>query len=91
MKWVIEPEVEWATFDDSSQWVAYCIKSADVHLLNDGAHALWLAIEANPGATAEQLLASPPWSLDRNPNAQSALIDTLHSMDRAGLVQPVLE
>lgn len=91
MRWAVASEVIWTRFDDSPQWIAYCVGSADVHLLNEGAHALWCTIAEHPGTTTERLLSPPFAAPQLDPAARTAILDTLSSMDRAGLVEPVSE
>lgn len=90
MKWEVSPAVVWVSFEDSTQWIAYCEESADLHLLNEGARALWQTVARSPGTTTDQLLAlhADP-SLENE--SRSAIRETISSMDRAGLLQPVVE
>lgn len=89
-RWRASSDLVWVRFDDSPQWIVYSPESADVHLLNDAAHGLWSLISATPGTSTAQFLSSTVAPAGATAaDVAAAILDTLASMDRAGLLQPV--
>jgi hypothetical protein len=82
-------QVVWARFDDSSDWVVFNPSSAEVHLINEPAHRLWLlATDGQPHVIDD--LARALLILDE-PLTEAVLEltrDTLTFMDDEGLIQP---
>ncbi len=87
-RWHTAPDLIWTHFDDADDWVVFNPASADVHLINQSAYALWSLLSINPGSSLDQLLSS--LAEDETPldePSRRAFGAAFESMDRAGLVQ----
>jgi PqqD family protein of HPr-rel-A system len=91
-KWTAAHDLIWICYDDADEWVVYDPFSADVHLLTASARLLWTIVSDERSHSLDDLADALADALGRAPDAE--LIDftreTLSSMDRAGLIRPLL-
>jgi len=81
------PPLRWVQFDDSADWVVFNPASAEVHLINDAAHRLWmLASDGFPRGLDE--LAGMLAGGHASEEARQLTHQTMAFMDEMGLLQP---
>lgn len=82
--------VEWTGFTDSDEWVVWCARSGEVHLVTAAVHHLWSLMSNEPLQINEMLTAL---ATERRQTADdeltAATLETLAFMDEAGIVELV--
>lgn len=91
--WQPAPDLVWATFDDSDEWIVYNGASGNVHLLTANARQLWMLASSGTSVSIEDLTASVATAgrLTADPDLAEIVRASLDFMDEAGLLLPLAE
>jgi PqqD family protein of HPr-rel-A system len=90
-RWRPAPDLQWACYDDSDDWVVYHPGSCETHLISAAAHRLWLLVSDGAPRSVDRIAAELATALDRPLDEEMAVSTaaTLEFMDRVGLLYPV--
>jgi len=88
--WCASSGLIWTRYDDADDWAVYDQASADIHLLTDSAHRLWMLVSTGPASSSDQLAASLAVEIGRPLDDQllTGTREALLSLSEAGLIQP---
>lgn len=88
-RWQRRAAPTWIRFDDGPDWVVYNPDSADIHLVSDSIHRLWILLGSIQPTGQEQLASALAVALDRPAlDVAAATAEALTFMDQAGLIEP---
>jgi hypothetical protein len=88
--WLRVEDVIWTKFDDSDEWVVFSPISAEVQLVNDAAHRLWLLASNSEPRSSQMLVSSLAADVNRpvdDDELRAASSATLAFMDEAGILR----
>ena len=87
--WLRVEDVIWTKFDDSDEWVVFSPLSAEVQLVNDAAHRLWLLASNREPRSGQTLVSSLAADVGRpvDDELKAAASATIAFMDEAGILR----
>jgi PqqD family protein of HPr-rel-A system len=91
IQWVAASNLIWASYPDADDWIVYNPASADIHLLTPFAQSL-LRVATQTPCTLDSLtqLLAQELALPVDAELRAAIESAIASLDRAGLVLPLL-
>jgi hypothetical protein len=87
--WLRVENVTWMRFDDTDEWVVFSPTSAEVHLVNDAAHRLWMFASVDEPRSDQNLISQLAADVGRpvDDELSAAASAALAFMDEAGILR----